>query len=218
MSKYRSVRVQRELVEMTERVVESGRYHSLSEFVTEAIQLRLDALKQTNAEILEKPSEHPLIRERLLYSPDHLWVMVTPEGNAKIGLSDYAQTRLEGIVDIQTNRVGSDVKKAEAFGIIKTWLFVFDLHAPVSGKIIKFNSAIQRNPIIVNEDPSELGWIVEIKPHNLITLGEELRALMRPRKYETWVIKQSRPSITGQLLDCMWNWFAGTVKKGDSVK
>jgi glycine cleavage system H protein len=195
-TKWRTIRVRQELVSAAKRTLETSRYRSLSEFVSEAIRLRLDELKQRH-EALEKPTEYPMIRERLLYSPNHMWAMVTPEGNVRVGLSDYAQSHLKGIAGIQTDPVGCEVKKKDSFGVVETWMFMFDLYSPVSGKIIQINSALQDSPFIISKDPYKAGWIAEIKPNNPITLGEELRDLMRLHQYEMWLMKLGRRQILG---------------------
>jgi len=133
-----------------------------------------------------------VIRERLLYSPNHMWTMVIPEGNVRVGLSHYAHEHLKGISSIQIQPVGYKVKKGEPFGVVETWMFTFDLKSPVSGKIIKINKVPQEKPFIINKEPYEITWIAEIKPENLITLEEELRDLMRLREYKIWVSKLGR--------------------------
>ncbi len=199
--KWGTIRVKQELVAATKRTLETGRYRtrtqSLSEFVSEAIRLRLDELKQSHEKIAEKQAEYPMIRERLLYTRDHMWAIVTPEGNVRVGLSDYAQRHLKGIAGIWTDPVGCEVKKKEPFGVIETWMFMFDLYSPVSGKIIKFNKLLLDEPFIINKNPYEIAWIAEIKPDNLITLEEESRNLMRLHQYKVWVSKLGRPRILG---------------------
>ncbi len=197
MPRWRTVRVKQELVAAAKRTLETGRYQSLSEFVSEAIRLRLDELKQSHEKIAEKQAEYPMIHERLLYTSNHMWAMVTPEGNIRVGLSDYAQEHLKGIARIQTHPVGYEVKKGEPFGVVETWMFMFDLYSPVSGRIIKINKVLQDEPFVINKDPYEIAWIAEIKPNNLITLEEELRDLMRLHQYKTWVSKLGRPRILG---------------------
>jgi glycine cleavage system H protein len=194
--KWRTVRVRQELMSAAERTLETNRYHSLSQFVSEAIRQRLDELKQRH-EILEKPTEYPMIRERLLYTPHHTWALVTPEGNVRVGLSDYAQTHLKGIAGMQTDSVGCEVRKEEPFGVVETWMFMFDLYSPVSGKIIKINRVLQDNPFVINEATHKAGWIAEIKPNNSITLEEELRDLMRLPQYEMWLMKVGQRRILG---------------------
>jgi len=197
MPKWKAIRVRQELVVAAKRTLEKGRYSSLSEFVSEAIRLRLDELKQSHEKIAKKQAEYPVMHERLLYSPNHMWAMVTPEGNVTVGLSDYAQRHLKGIAGIQTDPVGCEVKKEEPFGVVETWMFMFDLYSPVSGKIARINKVLQDEPFIINKDPCEITWIAEIKPNNLITLQEELRDLMRLSQYKMWVLKLGRSRILG---------------------
>jgi len=197
MPKWRTIRLKPELVEIAKKTVETSRYRSLSEFVSEAIRLRLDELKQSYEKIAVKQAEYHVIHERLLHSSNHIWAMVTPEGSVRVGLSDYAQRHLEGIVGVQIDPVGFEVKKGEPFGVVKTWMFKFDLYSPISGKIIKINKAIQDKPSLINEDPYGIAWISEIKPNNLVTLEEELRSLMRLHQYKTWASKLSRSRILG---------------------
>ncbi len=195
MPKWKNVRVKQELVAATKSILETGRYKSLSEFVSEAIRLRLDELKQSPEKTAEKQVLHPVIQERLLYTTNHMWAMVTPEGNIRVGLSQYAQEHLKGIAGIQTHPVGYELKKGEPFGVVETWMFMFDLYSPVSGKITRINKVLLDEPFILNENPHEIMWIAEIKPDNLVTLEEELRNLMRAPHYKTWMSKQGRPRI-----------------------
>jgi len=195
--KWRTIRVKQELVEVAKRTLETSRHKSLSEFVSEAVRLHLDELKRIHEKTDEKQAEYPLIRERLLYTTNHMWAMVTPEGNISVGLSEYAQEHLKGIAGMWTHPVGYKVKKGEPFGVVKTWMFMFDLYSPVSGKIIEINEALQDEPSIIDRDPYGIIEIAKIKPNNIITLEEELRDLMRLRQYKTWVSKLGRPRILG---------------------
>jgi glycine cleavage system H protein len=197
MQKWKTVRVRQELMAAAKRELETGRYQSLSEFVSEAIRLRLDELKKPQEEVAEKQLEYPVMHERLVYSANHMWAMVTPDGNVRVGLSDYAQERLKGIVGIQTHPVGYEVNKEEPLGVVETWMFMFDLHSPVSGKIAKINRVVQDEPFIVSRDPYKAGWIAEIKPSNSITVEEELRDLMKPYQYEVWSLKLGGRRILG---------------------
>ncbi len=192
---WRTIRVKQELVAAVKSTLETGRYRSLSQFVSEAIRLRLDELKQTHEGITAKQVEYPVIQERLLYTANHTWAMVTPEGNIRVGLSDYAQEHLKGIAGIQTHLVGHEVKKGEPFGVVETWMFMFDIYSPISGKITKINKVLKDEPSIISKDSYEAGWIAEIKPNNVITLQEELSDLMRLHQYKTWVSKLGRPRI-----------------------
>ncbi len=195
--KWRQIPVRKQLVAAAESALEKNQYNGLSEFVSEAVRLRLDQLRQNNQTVTKKQIEIPMIHERLLYDANHMWAMVTPEGNVRVGLSFYAQTRLKAIANIQIDPIGGEVKKEEPFGVVETWMFMFDLYSPISGRIISVNRALLEDPSIINEDRAHVNdvWIAEIKPNNLVGLEEELRDLMRPDQYKKWVSESSPPQI-----------------------
>jgi len=68
-------------------------------------------------------------------------------------------------------------------------MFMFDLYAPVTGKIVKVNDKLKNEPQIVNDDPYNEGWIVEIKPRNSLVLEQELKTLLAAREYNKLVSK-----------------------------
>jgi glycine cleavage system H protein len=189
MSEWKTVSLRQELVKQIEGAIKTGRYRSISEFVSEAIRLRLEDLMRAEGISPEKRKELLQTPELLLYTPKHTWAQVTPEGNIRVGVSDYAQKHLKGIAHVMTETVGKEVSKMEPFGVAETWMFMFDLYAPVSGKIVKVNEDLREEPHVVNEDPYDRGWIVEIKPKNSLTLEEELKNLLGAREYNKLVAK-----------------------------
>ena len=68
-------------------------------------------------------------------------------------------------------------------------MFMFDIYAPISGKIVKINEELKNEPYLINEDPYGKGWILEIKPRNSTVLEEELSDLLSAREYNKWVSK-----------------------------
>jgi glycine cleavage system H protein len=189
MSEWKTVSIRQELIKEIERILRTGRYRSVSEFVSEAIRLRLEELMRAEGIPAAKREELLAIPEQLLYTPKHTWAQITPEGNIRVGVSDYAQRHLKGIVNIMTEPVGEEIAKMEPFGVAETWMFMFDLYSPVSGKIVKVNEKLKDKPYLVNEDPYGEGWIIEIKPKNSLTLEEELKSLLSSREYNKWVSK-----------------------------
>jgi len=188
-SEWKTVSLRQELIKEIGEVIKTGRYRSISEFVSEAIRLRLEELMHTRGIPAEKRQELLLTPEVLLYTPKHTWAQVTPEGNIRVGVSDYAQRHLKGIANVLTETVEKEINKMEPFGVAETWMFMFDLYAPVSGKIVKVNEKLKNEPHLINEDPYNEGWIVEIKPKNSLVLGEELKTLLGAREYNKWVSK-----------------------------
>jgi len=196
MSEWKTVSIRQELIKEIEEAIRTGRYRSISEFVSEAIRLRLEDLLRAEGISAEKRKEILSTPEMLLYTPKHTWARITPEGNVRVGVSDYAQGHLKGIANIMTEPVGRIVSRMEPFGVAETWMFMFDLYAPVSGKIVKVNENLKNAPQTINDDPYDKGWIVEIKPNNSLTLEEELKSLLGPREYTKLVSK-----LEGRLRD-----------------
>ena len=189
MSEWKTVSIKKELIEEIEKILRTGRYRSISEFVSEAIRLRLEELMRMEGIPIEKRKEYLAKPEQLLYSPKHTWAQITPEGNIRVGVSDYAQRHLKGIAHVHLEPEGTEIKQMDPFGVVETWMFMFDLYAPVSGKIVKVNEALKDDPHLINEDPYGEGWIVEIKPKNSLTLEKELSELLSSRQYNKWVSK-----------------------------
>lgn len=102
------------------------------------------------------------IPENLKYTKDHEWIKV--DGNTgTIGITDYAQGELGDIIYVDVTSVGNDVNAGDSFGTIEAVKTVSDMYAPVAGKIIEFNSAVNDNPVVVNQDPYGAGWLVKME-------------------------------------------------------
>lgn len=179
MRRWTTISLRKDLVEEIKKVLRTGRYTSIAEFVSEAVRLRIE-------EICLSRSYLTLLREeQVLYTKKHTWAKIDLEGNVKVGLSDYAAKQLKTVVGIRIEAVGQEVKQTEPFGILETTSkFMFCLKTPVSGKIIEVNKRVLDEPYIINEDPYESGWIVIIEPANL---KEEIGDLLDSRAYGKWV-------------------------------
>jgi glycine cleavage system H protein len=113
------------------------------------------------------------------FSTDHEWV--TLNGNvATIGISHFAQSELGDIVFVD---VDSDITFLEAgvtFGSIEAVKTVSDLYAPISGKVVEINGALEDEPELINSDPYGDGWIIKIECSDL----SELESLLSMEDYQ----------------------------------
>ncbi|NIO36133.1 hypothetical protein GTO27_00340 [Candidatus Bathyarchaeota archaeon] len=165
MPKWKAVRVRQEILEGVKKEVEKSQYKSLSQFVSEAIRLRMQTLaKERIPEYLERDRKTRVLYRRhpLFYTPKHTYAQSTPQENVKIGITDYFQAQLKEIVNIQTDKVGEKVSREEPFGVVETWWFTYDLYSPLNGKIISTNKRVIDDPFILNTDPYQ--WVVEVQP------------------------------------------------------
>lgn len=115
----------------------------------------------------------------LKYTKDHEWVRI--EGDtATVGITDFAQGELGDIVYVEVETEGETLDREEVFGTVEAVKTVSDLFLPLSGEIIEFNSALESEPEMVNEDPYGKGWMIKIK----FSDEAELDALLSADAYQ----------------------------------
>ena len=110
----------------------------------------------------------------LKYTKDHEWVR-SGDGEATVGITDYAQAQLGDVVFVELPAVGRTLKQGEVFGTIESVKAVSELFAPVSGEVVAVNDALSSAPESVNKDPHG-AWIIKVKPSNAGELGALLDA------------------------------------------
>ena len=106
-----------------------------------------------------------MIPENLKYSNDHEWLKMDGEF-AYVGITKYAAEQLGDIVFVDVNTVDETLDQNEVFGSVEAVKTVSDLMIPVSAEVLEFNSELDGNPALINEDPYEKGWIIKIKLTN----------------------------------------------------
>jgi len=106
------------------------------------------------------------------YSQDHEYVIVE-DGVGTVGITNYAQERLSAVTFVELPRLGAQVQKDNAVGVVESLKAASDLYSPVGGEILGVNEALNRKPQLVNEDAEGADWIYRIKlaePSELDTL------------------------------------------------
>ena len=101
------------------------------------------------------------IPTNLLYSKSHEWVEFTSETTAKVGLTDYAQKALGGIVFINLPEEGDPVTTGGSFGDIESVKAVYDLISPVNGTVSAINEELLDTPQKINEAPYD-AWLIQV--------------------------------------------------------
>ena len=97
----------------------------------------------------------------LKYTKEHEWVRTNGD-ILIVGLTDHAQSELGDIIFIEFPELNKLISKDEPFGTIEAVKTVADLFAPVTGKILEINEALEDRPELVNSDTYGEGWIVKI--------------------------------------------------------
>lgn len=99
------------------------------------------------------------------YSKSHEWVEFTDNKTAKIGLTDYAQKELGGIVFVNLPEEGDAVSAGESLGDVESVKAVSEIISPVSGTVSTVNEELLDAPEKINEDPYG-SWLVEVSNIN----------------------------------------------------
>jgi len=129
--------------------------------------------------------ENEMYPKNLKYSQTHEWVKVDKDV-VTVGITDFAAKQLTDLAYLELPSIGEKVARGSSFGVVETVKAVSDLYSPISGKIIKVNENLSREPDIVTEDPYGEGWMIIVKIEDL----SELDTLMDSEKYEQLVKKE----------------------------
>lgn len=99
-----------------------------------------------------------------LYTKEHEWVKAQGE-ETEIGITAYAVDQLGDVTLVSLDvKVGDEIKSGEIFGTIESVKTLSDLYAPMSGKVLRINEALDANPELVNDDCWGKGWMLVIAP------------------------------------------------------
>ena len=105
-----------------------------------------------------------LIPDNLNYTEEHEWLKVQEDGQARVGITDYAQDSLSDVVFVELPEVGEQFTRGDVMAVAESVKAASDIYAPISGKIISINEKLEESPELVNESPYDFGWMVLIEP------------------------------------------------------
>lgn len=117
-------------------------------------------------------------------SEDHVWVGVVDE-HVYLGLTNFIQGELGTVICAELPEVGDLIEEGEVFAELESVSTVHELISPVSGTVLAVNSQLEERPSIINEDPYNDGWLVEVRLKD----DSELDSLMDMDEYYHFVFK-----------------------------
>ena len=120
------------------------------------------------------------------YTIEHEWIKVedAATGQARAGITDYAQDQLGDIVYFDLPKAGDTITHHGKMGEVESVKAVSDLFSPVSGQVLEVNARLIDHPELTNQDPFGEGWLV------LLALSDatELDSLMSADEYEAFIV------------------------------
>lgn len=108
-------------------------------------------------------------------SPGHCWVSMEQDGNAKVGIDDFAKKLIGKIDSIEFPNLGMVVKTGQALFTIKQGNKTITFNSPVGGKVIKINKPLQYDVELLNVTPYDSNWICIIDAEDLDTELKNLK-------------------------------------------
>jgi glycine cleavage system H protein len=118
----------------------------------------------------------------MYFTKEHEWVKVDG-GMGTVGISDHAAHELGDITFVELPKVGAVVTQFGLLGSIESVKAASDIFAPVSGKVISVNGALETAPEAVNESAEDGGWMAQVE----IADDAELKNLMTQEQYNDFL-------------------------------
>lgn len=117
-------------------------------------------------------------------TPAHLKYTKSDEwfdpATGKIGITDYAQDQLSDIVFLEIIAIaGEQLEAGAAVASVESVKAAGEVYLPVSGKIVALNDDLLQKPEILNTDPYNEGWVIQVE-------GGDASGLMDAAAYEEY--------------------------------
>ena len=122
------------------------------------------------------------------YSKSHEWIQLTDKPKLyKVGISDYAQDQLGGVVYLSFPDTNTIYKRNEVLAEIESPKAVSSIYAPVDIKITELNERISDDYSVINTD-AENTWLFKGEVEN----ENDLKVLMDSDTYKEFLKKQNQ--------------------------
>lgn len=105
------------------------------------------------------------VRVGYRYSEEGVWVAYHPEsGTARIGLTDYRQQSSGDVAFVGLPDEGTQLRPGDEAARVETIKVDLAVPAPFAGVVAGVNTALQDAPELINQEPYDGGWLVELRP------------------------------------------------------
>ncbi len=122
-------------------------------------------------------------RDRHYDRATHLWAHQHGD-RVRVGIDSLGLESLGELAYVALHPIGTTVSRGEPIGTLEAAKMTTAIAAPVSGTLIHRNEVVLRDPLLVNRDPYENGWLVEIAASNF---SQESALLVSGDAISAWV-------------------------------
>ena len=121
------------------------------------------------------------IPPHFLHTAAHEWLEQHADGTCSIGITHAGQDMLGDIVFCGDAKLGARLQAGDTCAVVESVKAASDVHMPISGEVIAFNTAIEADPTVLNT-AAYATWIVKIKPDSA-PVDATLAGLMSAQAY-----------------------------------
>ncbi len=121
------------------------------------------------------------VPSQLEYTAAHEWIRRLPDGVVEMGITDHAQHALGDLVFVELPEIGRVLEAGEACAVVESVKSASDVYAPVSGEVIARNTALEKTPETINQDPYHAGWMLRVR----LAPGAAAAAVLSAAAYQT---------------------------------
>jgi glycine cleavage system H protein len=105
------------------------------------------------------------VPDDLLYTESHEWIRREGD-NVRVGITDHAQSELTDVVYVELPKMDREANAKEAIAVVESVKAASDIYAPVKGKIVEVNKALEADPGLINREAFGQGWLFVLKIDN----------------------------------------------------
>jgi glycine cleavage system H protein len=102
------------------------------------------------------------VPEDLLYTESHEWIK-REDDKIRVGITDHAQSELTDVVFVELPKMDRQANAKEAIAVVESVKAASDIYAPVKGKVVEVNKALEADPGLINREPFGQGWLFVLK-------------------------------------------------------
>jgi glycine cleavage system H protein len=137
--------------------------------------------------------------ESLYYHQGHAWVALQEDGQAVVGVDDFAGKLIGKLTSIVLPKVGQRCRQGAKGWSLHQSEKSLDMLFPLDGEVVAVNESVQKDPSKLSEEPYGCGWLMKIKPKDLTS---NLRNLLRGSAAKSWMENSAvelRSALSGDL-------------------
>ena len=124
-------------------------------------------------------------RDRHYERAQHLWARVDEDsGSVRVGIDTIGLESLGELAYISLKEPGARVVRGEPMGTLEAAKMTTPIVAPCSGTVLRRNEVALRDPLLVNRDPYDAGWLMDLEPGDW---ARESAELVTGDEIDSWV-------------------------------